>query len=265
MFLDAADASDRFRRDPQHLPLFVGRVAGGQPARRLLPQRFRNTRVPFAGFRLDHRTGIELADWGWSAVRASCALHPCCGRVPACGPMCRRAHPELRQAIARGREYADSHVAERLYNRAVGYEREAVRIFNGPDGPGLRAIHRTYSSRRECGIAIVAQSAARQVARQDRPRDYWRRWRSFGDRAADGLVFDVGRGDRRDRGIRCRGAAPTRGRGAHDRASAGRGRRESTVGVTGIGRVETLSNAISEPKVEISPWLNPWMPGQATH
>ena len=37
--------------------------------------------------------------------------------------------PEFSDAIKRGKEEADSHVAEKLWRRATGYEHEAVKIF----------------------------------------------------------------------------------------------------------------------------------------
>jgi hypothetical protein len=37
--------------------------------------------------------------------------------------------PDLREAMSRGRELADANVAERLFNRAMGYEAKAVKIF----------------------------------------------------------------------------------------------------------------------------------------
>lgn len=41
------------------------------------------------------------------------------------------AHPEFVEAIARGKAAADANVAERLYQRAMGYSHEAVKIFPG--------------------------------------------------------------------------------------------------------------------------------------
>jgi transcriptional regulator with XRE-family HTH domain len=38
-------------------------------------------------------------------------------------------HPEFSQAIARGKEPADAEVARSLYQRAIGYEAQAVKIF----------------------------------------------------------------------------------------------------------------------------------------
>jgi hypothetical protein len=39
------------------------------------------------------------------------------------------AHPEFREARARGKIPADAKVAEKLYHRAIGYEHDAVKIF----------------------------------------------------------------------------------------------------------------------------------------
>lgn len=38
-------------------------------------------------------------------------------------------HPEFRESIARGKMSADGNVAEKLYQRALGYSHEAVKIF----------------------------------------------------------------------------------------------------------------------------------------
>src|SRR5262245_48982866 len=43
--------------------------------------------------------------------------------------------PEFRQAVEEGKRAADANVAERLYQRAMGYERPAVRFFANSDGP----------------------------------------------------------------------------------------------------------------------------------
>jgi hypothetical protein len=41
----------------------------------------------------------------------------------------RAAHPEFLDSITRGKIIADANVAERLYQRALGYSHEAVKIF----------------------------------------------------------------------------------------------------------------------------------------
>lgn len=38
-------------------------------------------------------------------------------------------HPRFSEAITRGKSVADANVAERLYNRAMGYSHPAVKIF----------------------------------------------------------------------------------------------------------------------------------------
>lgn len=43
-------------------------------------------------------------------------------------------HPEFSESIKRGKTLADANVAERLYQRAMGYSHDAVKIF--PDGGG---------------------------------------------------------------------------------------------------------------------------------
>lgn len=46
-------------------------------------------------------------------------------------------HPEFSESIKRGKAEADANVAERLYQRAMGYSHEAVKIFmpQGADRP----------------------------------------------------------------------------------------------------------------------------------
>jgi DNA-directed RNA polymerase specialized sigma24 family protein len=43
-------------------------------------------------------------------------------------------HRDFREAIRRGKEYADANVAVALYNRARGYSQPAVKILNSPTG-----------------------------------------------------------------------------------------------------------------------------------
>lgn len=49
----------------------------------------------------------------------------------------KHAHPEFLQSITRGKALADANVAERLYQRAMGYSHSAVKIFmpSGADAP----------------------------------------------------------------------------------------------------------------------------------
>jgi hypothetical protein len=41
----------------------------------------------------------------------------------------KQVHPEFSESITRGKHDADANVAERLYQRAMGYSHEAVKIF----------------------------------------------------------------------------------------------------------------------------------------
>lgn len=41
----------------------------------------------------------------------------------------KQQHPEFSESIKRGKAQADANVAERLYQRAIGYSHEAVKIF----------------------------------------------------------------------------------------------------------------------------------------
>ncbi len=49
------------------------------------------------------------------------------------------AHPEFLESRARGREEADSLVAERLFQRALGYQHEATKVFLNRDGQPVYA------------------------------------------------------------------------------------------------------------------------------
>lgn len=42
----------------------------------------------------------------------------------------KQAHPEFMESLKRGKVFADANVAERLYQRAMGYSHSAVKIFN---------------------------------------------------------------------------------------------------------------------------------------
>jgi len=44
-------------------------------------------------------------------------------------------YPEFSDAIKEGRDQSDAVVADRLYNRAIGYEHKAVKIFNNNGTP----------------------------------------------------------------------------------------------------------------------------------
>jgi hypothetical protein len=44
-------------------------------------------------------------------------------------------YPEFKKAVEEGKLDADAKVAEKLYQRATGYERPAVRFFASPEGP----------------------------------------------------------------------------------------------------------------------------------
>lgn len=45
------------------------------------------------------------------------------------------SHPEFLESIKRGKMMADAEVADRLYRRALGYEHEAVKIFQFQGAP----------------------------------------------------------------------------------------------------------------------------------
>jgi hypothetical protein len=55
----------------------------------------------------------------------------------------KKAHPEFLESITRGKEIADANVAERLYQRAMGYSHPAVKIFM-PAG-ALEPVYAPYT------------------------------------------------------------------------------------------------------------------------
>jgi hypothetical protein len=60
--------------------------------------------------------------------------------------------PEFKAAVAEGKLDADSRVAEKLYQRAIGYERPAVRHFAGTEGP--QRVDYTYHHPPDTAAAI---------------------------------------------------------------------------------------------------------------
>ena len=47
----------------------------------------------------------------------------------------KKVHPEFSESLKEGKEYSDAHVSDRLYQRAIGYEHESVKIFNANGKP----------------------------------------------------------------------------------------------------------------------------------
>jgi hypothetical protein len=61
-------------------------------------------------------------------------------------------YPEFKTAVEEGKLDADAKVAEKLYQRATGYERPAVRFFASPDGP--KGMKYTYHHPPDTAAAI---------------------------------------------------------------------------------------------------------------
>lgn len=72
--------------------------------------------------------------------------------------------PDFKQAVTRGRAVADADVAESLHGRATGYDREAEKIIQTPDGPRRMTYTRHYQ----------ADTAACIFWLGNRRRDLWR-------------------------------------------------------------------------------------------
>ena len=62
-------------------------------------------------------------------------------------------HPDFKRAIEEGKVKADAHVAEKLYQRAIGYERPATRFFANPEGDPTRVDY-TYHHAPDTAAAI---------------------------------------------------------------------------------------------------------------
>jgi transcriptional regulator with XRE-family HTH domain len=61
--------------------------------------------------------------------------------------------PDFKKAIEEGKVAADARVAEKLYQRAIGYERPATRFFSNPDGPPTQVDY-TYHHAPDTSAAI---------------------------------------------------------------------------------------------------------------
>ncbi|MBY0317936.1 MAG: hypothetical protein K2X72_04380 [Reyranella sp.] len=75
-----------------------------------------------------------------------------------------RDFPEFKEAVTQGRSVADADVAEKLYTRAVGYDREASRYFQTPEGPQEVKFTQHYAP----------DTAACMFWLRNRRRDLWR-------------------------------------------------------------------------------------------
>lgn len=74
-------------------------------------------------------------------------------------------HPEFLQALKVGKFEADSRVERSLYQRAVGFEHDAVKIFCGKDGEVTQVPYREY---------VVPDTAAASFWLKNRKPDEWR-------------------------------------------------------------------------------------------
>jgi len=76
------------------------------------------------------------------------------------------AHPEFREAIKSAGEIADDRVERSLYQKAIGYEQDAVKVFM-PAG----ALEPVYAPIRE---RVAADTAAAIFWLKNRRKDKWR-------------------------------------------------------------------------------------------
>lgn len=89
-----------------------------------------------------------------------------------------RDFPEFKEAVTRGRDVADADVAEKLYARATGYDREATRYFQTPDGPQEVKYTQHYAP----------DTAACMFWLRNRRRDLWRDKIEVEHQASDELM-----------------------------------------------------------------------------
>ena len=98
----------------------------------------------------------------------------------------RRHHQQLAAGVPRvqegrrgGRAVADADVAEKLYQRATGYERPATRFFARPRGPAGGDVHLALSARHRppassgCATAAARSGARRSSTSTTRPTRCW--------------------------------------------------------------------------------------------
>lgn len=62
------------------------------------------------------------------------------------------AHPEFLQSIKRGKVQADAEVASRLYQRAIGYEVETVKVFQFQGKPVIVPLREKHAPDTAAGI-----------------------------------------------------------------------------------------------------------------
>jgi hypothetical protein len=95
------------------------------------------------------------------------------------------AHPEFVGSIARGKDTADANVAERLYQRAIGYSHPAVKIFMpaGADKP----VYADYTEH------YPPDTPAASLWLRNRQRHKWRdkQETGFTDKDGNDLAFNV--------------------------------------------------------------------------
>ncbi|MFZ5784098.1 MAG: hypothetical protein ACOY4R_28215 [Pseudomonadota bacterium] len=89
-----------------------------------------------------------------------------------------RDFPEFKEAVRQGRTVADADVAEKLYSRATGYDHEASRWFQTPDGPQEVKVTRH----------IPPDTAACMFWLRNRRRDLWRDKIEHEHHAADDML-----------------------------------------------------------------------------
>lgn len=89
-----------------------------------------------------------------------------------------RDFPEFKAAVTEGRLVADADVAERLFTKAKGYDREATRFFQTPDGP------QEVKVTQHC----APDTAACMFWLRNRRRDLWRHKIEVEHHASDELL-----------------------------------------------------------------------------
>jgi len=104
-----------------------------------------------------------------------------------------KTHPEFLESITHGKILADAEVADKLYQRALGYVVNATKLYRQDDGSVLQVPYQIEHPPDTGGsFALAAQPAAQALARQARDRRGRRRRerdgrhdRGSADRAAD--------------------------------------------------------------------------------
>lgn len=100
----------------------------------------------------------------------------------------KKVHPEFSEAIKRGKEYADANVAERLYQRAMGFEHDSEEIKVVSDGNNQGSSVERVPVRK---VYPPDSTAAIFWLKNRRPKE-WREKQEIQHSVQEGQKFKIG-------------------------------------------------------------------------